>query len=153
SSLVRTPRGEQDYCITMVQDVTARKRLEEERAQALERERAARTQAEAMNTQLRALQALTDTALSHLALDDLLRELVGRVTAVLGVDRGGILLVDEDGRTLTARAARGLGEAQVGRVPVLVGQGFVGRVAARRETLVTDAPSAADFDGAPPILR
>src|SRR5262245_43486896 len=153
SSLVRTPRGEPDYCIAMVQDVTARKRLEEERAQALERERAARRQAEATNTQLRALQTLTDTALSHLALGDLLRELVGRVAAVLGVDHVGILLLDEDGRALTARATHGLGEAQVGRVPILVGQGFVGRVAARRETLITDAPSAVDFDGAPPILR
>jgi len=153
SALVRTSGGEPDYCISMVQDVTARKRLEEERAQALERERAARLEAEATNARLRALQALTDTALSHLALDGLLDELLGRVTAVLGVDHVGILLLDADGRTLTARAARGLGEAQVGRVPIPVGRGFVGRVAARREPLITDAPSAGDFDGAPPILR
>src|SRR5689334_21850036 len=120
----------------MVQDIMARKRLEEERVQALERERAARQEAEATNTQLRALQALTDTALSHLALDDLLRELLGRVSGVLGVDHVAICLLDEDGRTLTARAARGLGEAQVARVPIPVGRGFPGRIAAGRVPLI-----------------
>ena len=154
-ALVRTPEGAPDYFITMVQDIAVRKRLEEERAQALERERAARGEAEATNARLRALQALTDTALSHLALDDLLGELLGRVTDVLGVDHVGICLLDEDGRTLTARAARGLGEEAVGRARAPVERGFFGRVAARRAPLVadTDALSDADFAGVPPILR
>src|SRR5258706_11717059 len=72
---------------------------------------AVRAEAAATNAQLQAMQALTDTALSHLALDDLLRELLGRVTTVLGVDTVGILLLNADGQTLTVRAARGLGEA------------------------------------------
>ena len=42
---------------------------------------AAREAAAATHAQLLAMQALTDTALSHLALDDLLRELLGRVAA------------------------------------------------------------------------
>jgi hypothetical protein len=36
---------------------------------------------------------LTDPTLSHLALDDLLRVLLGRVTAVIGVDHVGIYLL------------------------------------------------------------
>src|SRR5262245_31254712 len=69
-------------------------------------------EAAATNAQLQAMQALTDTALSHLALDDLLPEVLDRVTAVMGVDHVAILLLDEDRRTLTVRAARGpLGEA------------------------------------------
>ena len=108
-SLVRTAAGAPDYFIAMVQDLAERKRLERKRARLLRRERAT-------NARLRALQALTDAALSHLTLDDLLRELLGRVTAVLGVDTVSIALLDDDGRTLTLRAARGLGEEDVGRV-------------------------------------
>ncbi len=147
-SLVRTAAGAPDYFLAMVQDLAERKRLERERARLLRRERAT-------NTRLRALQALTDAALSHLTLDDLLRELLGRVTAVLGVDTVGIPLLDDDGRTLTVRAARGLGEEDVGRVRIPVGQGFVGRVAASREPLIVDADalSAADFEGMHPSLR
>src|SRR5258708_23222499 len=96
---------------------------------------AVRAEAAATNAQLQAMQALTDAALSHLALDDLLRELLGRVTAVMGVDTVGIHLLDADGRTLTLRAARGLGEEDVGRGQIPVGRGFLGRVAARRGPL------------------
>src|SRR5260221_147811 len=100
------------------------------------------------------MQALTDPALSHLALDDLLRELLGRVTAVMGVDTVGIHLLDDDGQALTLRAARGLGEEDVGRVRIPMGQGFVGRFVASREPLIVDADalSAADFEGASPLL-
>jgi signal transduction histidine kinase len=129
----------------------ARIEAREARAQ----EAATRLRAEAANAQLRAMQALTDTALSYLALDDLLRELLGRVTDVLGVDYVGIALLDADGRTLTARAARGLGEEAVGQACAPMGQGFFGRVASLRAPLVadTDALSDADFAGVPPILR
>src|SRR5215813_1916278 len=90
------------------------------------------TGAETTNAQLQAMQALTDTALSHLALDDLLREVVDRVTAVMGVDHVAILLLDEDGRTLTVRAARGLLEDGADRVQIPVGQGVGGRIALSR---------------------
>ena len=130
-SLLRTPAGAPDYFISMVQDIAERKRLEQERE-------AAYAEAEATNAQLRALQALTDTALSHLALDDLLHELLDRVTAVMGVDHVGIFLVDADGQALTIRAARGLLVEHVGQVQIPVGQGVAGRVAASREPLIVD---------------
>ena len=116
---------------------------------------ATRSWADATNAQLRAMQALTDTALSHLALDDLLPELLDRVTAVMGVDTVGIILLDADGQTMSLRAARGLGEEDAGRVQVPVGQGSLGRIMASREPLIvdTDALSAADFAGGDPILR
>ena len=152
-SLVRTPDGVPDYVIVMAQDITERTRLEQERARLLEWERAARREAEAANTQLQALQALTDSALSHLALDDLLDELLGRVTAVLGVDNVGILLWEEDGQTLTLRAARGLLEEAIGRERVAVGQGLPGRVAASRAPLIVNALSAVDFEAEHHILQ
>ncbi|HZC77758.1 MAG TPA: PAS domain S-box protein, partial [Ktedonobacterales bacterium] len=95
-SLIRTPEGAPSYFLAMAQDIAERKRLEQERTQLLQRERAT-------NARLRALQALTDAALSHLALDDLLRELLGRVMAVMGVDSVAIFLLDENSRTLTVR--------------------------------------------------
>src|SRR5258708_10758351 len=76
---------------------------------------AVRAEAAATNAQLQAMQALTDTALSHLALDDLLRELLGRVTAVMGVDTVALSLLDPDGRTPTLPAARRPGGEDVGR--------------------------------------
>src|SRR5262249_16460352 len=50
--------------------------------------------AQAANRDRRALQALTDTALSHLALDDLLDALLVRVTAILAVDNAAVLLLE-----------------------------------------------------------
>ncbi|HEV2461895.1 MAG TPA: PAS domain-containing protein, partial [Ktedonobacterales bacterium] len=67
-----TALGEVGGIVIFAEDITARKVLEQERAQLLEQERAARTEAEATNAQLRAMQALTDSALSHLDLEDLL---------------------------------------------------------------------------------
>jgi len=137
-SLVRTPEGAPDFTITMIQDISERKRLEQDRAQLLEHERAARLEAEATNARLGALQALTDTALSSLALDDLLRELLGRVPAVMGVDHVAIFLLEEDGRTLTARAIRGEEVGAVGLTKIRLGRGVAGRIAASREPVIVD---------------
>ncbi len=137
-SLVRTPEGVPDFTITMIQDISERKRLEQERAHLLEQERAARLEAEATNARLSALQALTDTALSSLALDDLLRELLGRVPAVMGVDNIAILLLDDDGQTLTLRAIRGEEVGAVGLTKIPLGCGVAGRIAASREPLIVD---------------
>jgi PAS domain-containing protein len=152
-SLVLTAEGAPDYFIAMVQDIAELKRLEQERTSLLEWERAARWKAEAANAQLCALQALTDTALSHLALDDLLGELLDRVTDVMGVDHAAILLVDEDGRKLTVRAARGLVWNQQEQVQFLVGQGFVGRIAASKEPEIVDDTSALDLHTSTSLMR
>ena len=152
-SLVRTPEGEPDYFIVTLQDITERKRLEADRVWLLEWEQSARREREATNAQLQALQALTDTALSHLTLDDLLDELLERVMGVMGVDNSGILLVEEDGQTLNLRSSRGLLMEHLNRVPGTLGQGLPGRIAASRAPVILDAPSAADYEEAPPIIR
>jgi PAS domain S-box-containing protein len=146
-----TRPGEVGGIIIFSEDITEHKSLEQERVRLLEQEVAARTEAEATNAQLRAIQALTDTALSHLDLQDLLREMLGRVMSVLSTDSAAILLLDADGQTLTLRAARGLEEAMIGMVRIPVGQGFVGRIAATQAPLVVD--DTASFDFVHPILR
>jgi signal transduction histidine kinase len=106
---------------------------------------AARTEAEAAQAQLQGLLALTDSALSHLALNDLLRELLGRVTTVIAVDQVAIFLLGEDGQTLTLRAVRGAPEDTIGRVQVTMGHGFAGRIAASREPLILNDPTPSDL--------
>ncbi len=122
-SLVRTADGTPDYFTVTAQDITERK----------------------------AMQALTDTALSHLALDDLLRELLGHLVVVMCVDNVAILLLDADTQTLTMRAGRGLLEENVGLVKVPVGQGFSVGIAASREPLIVD--DLATFEVGHPLLR
>ena len=60
-ALVRTPEGEPDYFLSMTEDITIQKRLEQDRAQLLERERAACLEAEATNARLdRIFEAVAD---------------------------------------------------------------------------------------------
>ena len=136
--------------ISAIRDITERRRLEEERAQRI-REQAARAAAEATVEQLRAVQVVTETALTHLMLDDLLRELLARLRALLHADTAAALLLDEGGNALVARAAVGLEEAVEPGVRVPVGAGFVGRIAAeRRPILIQDVDHAETLS---PLLR
>jgi GAF domain-containing protein/anti-sigma regulatory factor (Ser/Thr protein kinase) len=97
------------------------------------------------------LQEFTDAALAHLALDDLLTELLHRITDVVGTDTAAILLLDEDGRLLHARAAKGIEEEVEQGVRIPVGQGFAGRVAAERRPIAVPDVDRADIFN--PILR
>jgi PAS domain S-box-containing protein len=106
---------------------------------------------QAANQDLRQLLALTDTALAHLELDELLPELLGRVRDVMAVDNAVILLIDALGQGLRVRAAKGLEEAVAMSVQVPVGQGFAGRIAAGREPLVVE--DFANYPTVNPFLR
>src|SRR4051794_19056513 len=78
------------------------------------------------------LQRVTDAALSHLDLDDLLQELLVRATEILRTDTAAILLLNEDTGMLHARAAKGIEEEVEQGVRIPVGRGFAGRIAAER---------------------
>src|SRR5258708_7124112 len=97
----------------------------------LQRITAAHTATDAANVELQHLQTVTDTALSHLALDDLLRELLGRVTGALGVDDVAILLLQADGHQLPTRASRGLEDALAAPSALPVRPPFPGRFTER----------------------
>src|SRR2546421_4597660 len=60
--------------------------------------------------QLRRLQAVTDSALAQLDVDELLSELTARIRELMGTDTSAILLLDGSGRELVAAAASGLEE-------------------------------------------
>jgi signal transduction histidine kinase len=104
-----------------------------------------------MEQQLRVLQAITDTALSHLSLEDFLREVVHRLSEILSVDTVAILLLSEDGKHLIVRVASGLEEEVKQEVHIPVGQGFAGQIVTLRGPLIV--PDLAQIEVASQILR
>jgi len=100
---------------------------------------------------VRRLQSVTDAALAHLRLDELLAALLDRTRQILEVDTCAILLLDEETNELVARAALGIEEEVEQGVRVPVGGGFAGRIAAEKRPVILD-----DVDHAHvlnPILR
>jgi putative methionine-R-sulfoxide reductase with GAF domain len=85
---------------------------------------------------LRRFEAVTDTALSRLAVADLLDELLERVRELLDVDTAAILLLDVHARQLVATAAKGLEEEVRQGFRVSVGRGFAGRVAETKRPVI-----------------
>jgi anti-sigma regulatory factor (Ser/Thr protein kinase)/putative methionine-R-sulfoxide reductase with GAF domain len=91
-------------------------------------------QADAPNAdeRLRRIELVTDAALAHLSVEDLLAELLDRVQALLDVDTVAVLLLDASAEQLVATAAKGI-EAEVRQgVRIPLGKGFAGRVAAEK---------------------
>jgi anti-sigma regulatory factor (Ser/Thr protein kinase)/putative methionine-R-sulfoxide reductase with GAF domain len=91
--------------------------------------------AEEAVTRLEDVQRVTEAALAYLDLDDLLGELLERLTDILEADTAAVLLVEDGGRTLAARAAKGLEEEVERRFRLPVGHGFAGRIALTREPI------------------
>lgn len=122
------------------------------RAQALaSSEQGARQALEAAAHQVRAVQRVTDTALTHLRLDALLPEILGRVREALAADTVVILLLNEEGTELAVQAAHGLEEEVKLNMRIPFGRGIAGTIAARGVTMVIDDVSAVEVVS--PVLR
>ena len=91
--------------------------------------------------ELRRLQSVTDAALEHLTVDALMDELLDRVRDALSADTAAILLIDETGSDLVARAAKGLEEEVRQGVRIPLGRGFAGTVAATGVPMVIEEVS------------
>jgi len=125
-----------------------RKRIESEREQIVLREQRARREAEVAMDRVRSVQKVTDGALAHLTLDELLAELLDRVREVMEVDTVAILLLESDGDELVAWAARGLEEEVELGLRIPVGAGFAGRIAATKAPVRIDDVKSADLANA-----
>ena len=121
------PRAFDRSDVDLLQVVADRVSIAVEHARAFEAERRARER-------LERVQAVTDTALAHLELEELLWELLGRIRPILGVDTAAILLLDEAANELVARAALGIEEEVGVRIPF--GGGFAGTIAATRRPVI-----------------
>jgi signal transduction histidine kinase len=93
---------------------------------------------------LERLEAVTDAALGYLELDELLAELLARTRELLETDTAAVLLLDETGRELVARAAVGPEEEVAQSIRIPLGEGFAGRIAAERRPMVLDDVDHAD---------
>jgi signal transduction histidine kinase len=100
---------------------------------------------------LERLQAVTDAALAHLEVEELLRVLLPRIRDILGADTCAVLLLDEETDELVARAAVGIEEEVEAGVRIPVGGGFAGRVAAGKQPVVLADVEEAEVLN--PILR
>jgi GAF domain-containing protein/anti-sigma regulatory factor (Ser/Thr protein kinase) len=100
---------------------------------------------------LEALLSVSDAALAHLSLDDLLAELLERMAAILHADTAAFLLLDEAAGELVATAAKGIEEEVEQGVRIPLGRGFAGRVAAQRRAIIIEDVDRADIYN--PLLR
>jgi len=118
---------EQDH--QLLQLVADRAAIAIDHARLFEAERRARTK-------LERVQLVTDAALAHLALEELLQSLLLRTRDILAVDTCAVLLLDEERNELVARAAVGIEEEVEQGVRIPVGKGFAGRVASERRPVI-----------------
>ena len=92
----------------------------------------------ASDNRLRRMESVTDAALAHLNVEDLLAELLERVRGLLEVDTVAVLLLDASSEQLVATAAKGI-EAEVRQgVRIPLGRGFAGRIAAEKKPVVLE---------------
>jgi signal transduction histidine kinase len=93
---------------------------------------------QASTTALRKLQAVSDAALAHLSLDELLDELLERIRDALDADTSALLMLDRENQELVARAAKGLEEEVERGTRIPFGKGFAGRIAATRDIVTIE---------------
>jgi signal transduction histidine kinase len=135
------PRAFHDDEVELLQLVADRAALAIEHARLFEAERAARQRIEQV-------QAVTDAALAHLEVNELLRVLLPRIRDILRTDTCAVLLRDDETNELVARAALGIEEEVGVRIPI--GAGFAGRVADEARPMVIDVDAYPVYN---PILR
>jgi signal transduction histidine kinase len=133
-----------DDDVDLLQFAADRAAIAIEHARLYEAERRARTRIENV-------QAVTDAALAHLEVDELLGVLLPRIREILKADTCAVLLLDEDTDELVARSALGIEEEVEAGVRIPIGRGFAGRVAAERRPVILDDVDRADVFN--PILR
>jgi signal transduction histidine kinase len=138
------PRDFPEEDVELLQLAADRTAIAIEHARLFEAERAARKRIED-------LQTVTDIALAHPELEDLLRVLLPRIREILRADTCAVLLLDDAADELVARAAVGIEEEVERGVRIPLGKGFAGRVASEHRPIILEDVSRADVFN--PILR
>ena len=90
---------------------------------------------------------ITDSALMHLGLDELLQQLLARLRRVLDADSAAVQLLDEEGKSLYARAVDGFCYDDFPSIRVPLGKGVSGRIAAEGRPMIVDDYSTVDPAG------
>ncbi|WP_233604412.1 GAF domain-containing protein [Micromonospora sp. HM5-17] len=104
-----------------------------------------------VDERLRRIEAVTDSALSRLDVDDLFDELLARVQEILMVDTAAILLLDQHAQQFVTTAAKGVEAETRPGLRISAAHGFVGQVAAGKQPIVVEQVAPADLPTA--VLR
>jgi signal transduction histidine kinase len=126
-----SPRSFGNGDVELLQLAADRSAVAIEHARLFEAERRARERVEHV-------QAVTDAALAHLEVEELLSVLLPRIRDILRADTCAVLLLDELANELVARAALGIEEEVEAGVRIPVGGGFAGRVAASKRPVILE---------------
>ncbi|MFQ6059551.1 MAG: GAF domain-containing protein, partial [Anaerolineae bacterium] len=104
--------------------------------------------------ELAALYAIDRAAAQSLDLDEILNDSLDKTLEVLGVEAGGILLMEPDGETMTLRVHRGLSEEFAEAVRhIKLGEGISGQAAAQQKPVVLDVAEYPSERLAPFIVK
>lgn len=143
-------RRERTALIREASDAEDLRRGDRERRELLDRERAARADAEVATARLETLQRITDTALARSGLDDQLPEMMRRVMPIFDARAALVLVPGHPAGSFAVRAAVGLD--QLPRAPVRVRGGDAERAIQMRRPMPILDLSATELDalvGAP----
>lgn len=127
-----------------VRDVSDRVRYERDLEDARSAAVAARHEAEQALRELRAIGRITDIAIGRSTYEEMLAELLARLTEELEVDEATVLLLDSATDELVLRAVHGVGAGFDGDVRIPLGRGVAGRVAESGEPLVVEDLAASE---------
>jgi PAS domain S-box-containing protein len=130
-----------------VRDVSERVRYERDLEAARAAAVAARHQAEAALRELHAIGRITDVAIGRSTYDEMLHELLARLSEELSVDEASVLLVDDASRSLVMSATHGPSELADPTKRIPIGSGIAGRVAATGEPVVIEDLSRTEVVG------
>jgi GAF domain-containing protein len=114
-------------------------------------ERAAAAVVEPVGRLWRQLASSADSVVSARTLDALLRDSLATMSRILSVNTVAILLANDTGDELVARAAIGLSEELTIGIGIRAGQGMAGRVLASRQPLIVRDLS--EIEVVNPVLR
>jgi GAF domain-containing protein len=137
-------RRERTALIRDASDIEDLRRADVERRELLDRERAARTEAEVATARLEALQRITDAALARSGLDDQLSEMLRRIMPVFDAHAALVLVPGLPAGSFAVRAAVGID--QMLRAPVRVRGGDAERAIQSRRPMAILDRSAAELD-------
>lgn len=102
--------------------------------------RGAHRRAQQAATLFRHLQVVTDAAMTHINLDELLTDLLSRIRQILAVDFVEVLLPTEDGQHLVTRASLGLGSELARDRQLPIGAAIAQRRPSSRGLLASKQP-------------
>ncbi len=137
-------RRERTALIRDAIDVGDLRRADSERRELLDRERAARTEAEVATARLEALQRITDAALARSGLDDQLSEMLRRIMPVFDAEAALVLVPGQPAGSFAVRAAVGID--QMLRAPVRIRGGDAERAIQLRRPMAIHDLSGAELD-------